>query len=80
MQVHKVDQVLIFISGKGLTTVAGKNLEVEAGDTVIVTSLSQGRQTPQSMTRKSCTRIKLRQIRRIGKTLMRLQIGREVRR
>jgi mannose-6-phosphate isomerase-like protein (cupin superfamily) len=36
MQVHKVDHVLIFISGKGLTTVAGMNQEVEAGDIVIV--------------------------------------------
>ncbi|KIW00547.1 uncharacterized protein PV09_07902 [Verruconis gallopava] len=35
-EVHTVDQILIFTSGKGLATVAGKDQEVEAGDIVIV--------------------------------------------
>jgi len=41
MQVHTVDQILIFTSGKGLATVAGKNQEVEAGDIVIVPAGTQ---------------------------------------
>lgn len=40
-QVHTVDQILIFTSGKGLATVAGKNQEVSAGDIVIVPAGTQ---------------------------------------
>jgi len=40
-EVHTVDQVLIFTSGKGLATVAGKDQEIEAGDIVIVPAGTQ---------------------------------------
>lgn len=41
MQVHTVDQILLFTSGKGLATVAGKNQEVSAGDVVVVPAGTQ---------------------------------------
>lgn len=41
LQVHTVDQVLIFTSGKGLATVAGKKQEVAAHDVVIVPAGTQ---------------------------------------
>ena len=38
---HTVDQILIFTSGKGLATVAGKDQEVSAGDIVVVPAGTQ---------------------------------------
>ncbi|EUC51209.1 hypothetical protein COCMIDRAFT_79718 [Bipolaris oryzae ATCC 44560] len=35
-EVHLVDQILLFTSGRGLATVAGKEQEVTAGDVVVV--------------------------------------------
>ncbi|KAF1945666.1 RmlC-like cupin [Clathrospora elynae] len=40
-EVHTVDQILLFTSGKGLATVAGKNQEVNAGDVVVVPAGTQ---------------------------------------
>jgi len=40
-EVHTVDQILIFTSGKGLATVAGKDQEVSAGDIVVVPAGTQ---------------------------------------
>ena len=40
-QVHTVDQILLFTSGRGLATVAGKNKEVQAGDVVVVPAGTQ---------------------------------------
>jgi len=40
-QVHTVDQILLFTSGKGLATVAGKDQEVNAGDVVVVPAGTQ---------------------------------------
>jgi mannose-6-phosphate isomerase-like protein (cupin superfamily) len=41
MQVHTVDQILTFTSGKGKATVAGKDQDVQAGDLVIVPAGTQ---------------------------------------
>lgn len=38
---HTVDQILLFTSGKGLATVAGKDQEVAAGDVVVVPAGTQ---------------------------------------
>lgn len=38
---HLVDQILLFTSGKGLATVAGKEQEVNAGDVVVVPAGTQ---------------------------------------
>ncbi|EFQ92761.1 hypothetical protein CFE70_000588 [Pyrenophora teres f. teres 0-1] len=40
-EVHTVDQILLFTSGRGLATVAGKNQEVKAGDVVVVPAGTQ---------------------------------------
>jgi putative ABC transport system ATP-binding protein len=40
-QVHTVDQILLFTSGKGLATVAGRDKEVQAGDVVVVPAGTQ---------------------------------------
>lgn len=40
-QVHTVDQILLFTSGRGLATVNGKNQEIEAGDVVVVPAGTQ---------------------------------------
>ena len=40
-QVHTVDQILMFTSGRGLATVAGKDQEVKAGDGVVVPAGTQ---------------------------------------
>jgi putative ABC transport system ATP-binding protein len=40
-QVHLVDQILMFTSGRGLATVAGKEQEVSAGDVVVVPAGTQ---------------------------------------
>ncbi|KAF1834839.1 RmlC-like cupin, partial [Decorospora gaudefroyi] len=40
-EVHQVDQILLFTSGKGLATVAGKQQEVAAGDVVVVPAGTQ---------------------------------------
>jgi mannose-6-phosphate isomerase-like protein (cupin superfamily) len=40
-EVHTVDQVLMFTSGRGLATVAGKEQEVKAGDVVVVPAGTQ---------------------------------------
>ncbi|KAF2646527.1 hypothetical protein P280DRAFT_387788 [Massarina eburnea CBS 473.64] len=40
-EVHTVDQILIFTSGRGLATVAGKDQEVSAGDVVVVPAGTQ---------------------------------------
>jgi mannose-6-phosphate isomerase-like protein (cupin superfamily) len=40
-EVHTVDQVLMFTSGRGLATVAGKDQEVKAGDVVVVPAGTQ---------------------------------------
>lgn len=40
-EVHTVDQILIFTSGNGLATVAGKDQEVAAGDIVVVPAGTQ---------------------------------------
>ncbi|KAJ4290519.1 hypothetical protein N0V90_010736 [Kalmusia sp. IMI 367209] len=40
-EVHTVDQILLFTSGKGLATVAGKDQEVNAGDVVVVPAGTQ---------------------------------------
>lgn len=40
-QVHTVDQILLFTSGRGLATVAGKDQEVNAGDVVVVPAGTQ---------------------------------------
>jgi putative ABC transport system ATP-binding protein len=40
-EVHTVDQILIFTSGKGLATVAGNDQEVAAGDIVVVPAGTQ---------------------------------------
>ncbi|KAF2675787.1 hypothetical protein K458DRAFT_447859 [Lentithecium fluviatile CBS 122367] len=40
-EVHTVDQILLFTSGKGLATVAGKDQEVSAGDVVVVPAGTQ---------------------------------------
>jgi putative ABC transport system ATP-binding protein len=40
-QVHLVDQILMFTSGRGLATVAGKDQEVSAGDVVVVPAGTQ---------------------------------------
>jgi putative ABC transport system ATP-binding protein len=40
-QVHLVDQILLFTSGRGLATVAGVDQEVSAGDVVIVPAGTQ---------------------------------------
>ncbi|USP75141.1 uncharacterized protein yc1106_02415 [Curvularia clavata] len=40
-EVHLVDQVLLFTSGRGLATVAGKDQEVQAGDVVVVPAGTQ---------------------------------------
>jgi putative ABC transport system ATP-binding protein len=39
--VHTVDQILLFTSGKGLATVAGKDQEVKASDVVVVPAGTQ---------------------------------------
>jgi putative ABC transport system ATP-binding protein len=41
IQVHTVDQILLFTSGRGLATVAGKDQEVKAGDVVVVPAGTQ---------------------------------------
>lgn len=41
LQVHTVDQILLFTSGQGLATVAGKDQEVAAGDVVVVPAGTQ---------------------------------------
>ncbi|KAF2868188.1 RmlC-like cupin domain-containing protein [Massariosphaeria phaeospora] len=40
-EVHTVDQILLFTSGRGLATVAGKEQEVNAGDVVVVPAGTQ---------------------------------------
>jgi len=40
-KVHTVDQILLFTSGRGLATVAGKDQEVKAGDVVVVPAGTQ---------------------------------------
>jgi len=40
-EVHTVDQILLFTSGKGLATVAGKDQEVNASDVVVVPAGTQ---------------------------------------
>jgi putative ABC transport system ATP-binding protein len=40
-EVHLVDQVLMFTSGRGLATVNGKDQEVKAGDVVVVPAGTQ---------------------------------------
>ncbi|KAF2743278.1 RmlC-like cupin, partial [Sporormia fimetaria CBS 119925] len=40
-EVHTVDQILLFTSGTGLATVAGKDQEVKAGDVVVVPAGTQ---------------------------------------
>ncbi|KAI4931175.1 hypothetical protein J4E85_003764 [Alternaria conjuncta] len=40
-EVHLVDQILLFTSGKGLATVNGKDQEVKAGDVVVVPAGTQ---------------------------------------
>jgi len=40
-EVHTVDQILLFTSGKGLATIAGKDHEVNAGDVVVVPAGTQ---------------------------------------
>ncbi|KAF5852696.1 hypothetical protein GGP41_008071 [Bipolaris sorokiniana] len=40
-EVHLVDQILLFTSGRGLATVAGKEQEVAAGDVVVVPAGTQ---------------------------------------
>ncbi|KAF2656462.1 RmlC-like cupin [Lophiostoma macrostomum CBS 122681] len=40
-EVHTVDQILLFTSGRGLATVAGKDQEVKAGDVVVVPAGTQ---------------------------------------
>ena len=40
-KVHLVDQILLFTSGKGLATIAGKEQEVNAGDVVVVPAGTQ---------------------------------------
>jgi len=40
-EVHTVDQILLFTSGKGLATVAGRDQEVAAGDIVVVPAGTQ---------------------------------------
>lgn len=40
-QIHTVDQILTFTSGKGRATVAGKDQDVKAGDLVIVPAGTQ---------------------------------------
>ncbi|ORX95046.1 RmlC-like cupin domain-containing protein [Clohesyomyces aquaticus] len=40
-EVHTVDQILLFTSGKGLATVAGVDQEVNAGDVVVVPAGTQ---------------------------------------
>lgn len=40
-QVHTVDQILLFTSGKGLATVAGRDQVVKAGDVVVVPAGTQ---------------------------------------
>jgi len=40
-QVHMVDQILLFTSGRGLATVNGKDQEVSAGDVVVVPAGTQ---------------------------------------
>ncbi len=40
-KVHTVDQILMFTSGRGLATVAGKDQEVQAGDVVVVPAGTQ---------------------------------------
>jgi mannose-6-phosphate isomerase-like protein (cupin superfamily) len=40
-EVHTVDQVLMFTSGRGLATVAGKDQEIKAGDVVVVPAGTQ---------------------------------------
>lgn len=40
-EVHTVDQILMFTSGRGLATVAGKDQEVKAGDVVVVPAGTQ---------------------------------------
>lgn len=40
-EVHLVDQILLFTSGRGLATVAGKDQEVKAGDVVVVPAGTQ---------------------------------------
>lgn len=38
---HTVDQILLFTSGRGLATIAGKDQEVAAGDVVVVPAGTQ---------------------------------------
>jgi putative ABC transport system ATP-binding protein len=40
-QVHLVDQILLFTSGRGLATVNGKDQEVKKGDVVVVPAGTQ---------------------------------------
>ena len=40
-EVHTVDQILLFTSGRGLATVAGKDQAVKAGDVVVVPAGTQ---------------------------------------
>ncbi|KAF2823124.1 RmlC-like cupin [Ophiobolus disseminans] len=40
-EVHTVDQILLFTSGRGLATVNGKDQEVKAGDVVVVPAGTQ---------------------------------------
>ena len=40
-EVHLVDQILMFTSGRGLATVAGREQEVSAGDVVVVPAGTQ---------------------------------------
>lgn len=40
-EVHTVDQILLFTSGRGLATVAGVDQEVKAGDAVVVPAGTQ---------------------------------------
>jgi mannose-6-phosphate isomerase-like protein (cupin superfamily) len=40
-EVHLVDQILLFTSGRGLATVNGKDQEVKAGDVVVVPAGTQ---------------------------------------
>lgn len=40
-EVHLVDQILLFTSGRGVATVAGREKEVKAGDVVVVPAGTQ---------------------------------------
>jgi len=40
-EVHTVDQILLFTSGRGVATVAGKDQDVKAGDVVVVPAGTQ---------------------------------------